>query len=79
MIRNTSLIFGKPCAAWLFSFFRRYALCRTRVRRRERPGEMQLPFLQSVSVYGRAPFYSVIGRVPANTLANRKRVCYNKL
>ena len=34
-----------PCAARVFSVFRRYALYRTHVRRRDRIGEMQLPFL----------------------------------
>ena len=32
------------CAARVFSVFRRYALYRTHVRRRDRIGEMQLPF-----------------------------------
>ena len=43
-INYTNFNIVNHCAARVFSVLRRYALYRTHVRRRDRIGEMQLPF-----------------------------------
>ncbi len=49
-----------PCAARVFSVFRRQITYRTHVRRRRFACEMQLPFLPSASV-SKMPFETLSG------------------